>query len=433
MVADPARVAELSAGVDALARHLEQVRADLNGGGEALLAYLQPAYEELRVAEEEVRSQHEEITQLLDARRSERWLRERLMSLLPTAVVVTDAHGIVQTANAAASLLLQVRVDRLIGKPMFSFIDVSDRGLVRSALVKGLRDQSDFRVVATMHARSGPAHEVELAATWRQDSSMRDAEVTWVVLPVVTQPEGAVDWRDARLAQALVEMTRLPLGVVQHDDLLERMATFAQQALGPGVMVSVVMGDPERPELEATSPADAARVDRAQRAAGQGPSWECQATGEVVTSIDVTQDSRWPALVDRMQGSEPLACLAVPAGLENDVVGTLTLYGPSSVIRPETIGHAELLAAGLAAVLVELRVRSELETLAGQLEEALTSRATIDQAKGILMAQHACSADQAFTMLSRQSQETNTKLKDLAERLVLEAMSGDRSSRTDDR
>jgi hypothetical protein len=53
-----------------------------------------------------------------------------------------------------------------------------------------------------------------------------------------------------------------------------------------------------------------------------------------------------------------------------------------------------------------------------QLREALTSRATIDQAKGILMLQHGCSAEQAFELLVRRSKATNTKVRDVAAGLV---------------
>ena len=53
-----------------------------------------------------------------------------------------------------------------------------------------------------------------------------------------------------------------------------------------------------------------------------------------------------------------------------------------------------------------------------QLHEALTSRATIDQAKGILMAQHGVGADEAFDILRRASQRENRTLRELAQETV---------------
>ncbi|MFI8565603.1 ANTAR domain-containing protein [Rhodococcus sp. NPDC078407] len=51
-------------------------------------------------------------------------------------------------------------------------------------------------------------------------------------------------------------------------------------------------------------------------------------------------------------------------------------------------------------------------------EMALARRAPIEQAKGMLMAIHRVDADAAFSMLVRQSQSTNRKLRDIAQELV---------------
>jgi AmiR/NasT family two-component response regulator len=60
-----------------------------------------------------------------------------------------------------------------------------------------------------------------------------------------------------------------------------------------------------------------------------------------------------------------------------------------------------------------------LKGLVANLETALTSRAVIDQAKGILMARLDIDADEAFARLAKLSSRLNVKLRDLA-RLVVE-------------
>ncbi|NUS45356.1 MAG: ANTAR domain-containing protein [Mycobacteriaceae bacterium] len=50
----------------------------------------------------------------------------------------------------------------------------------------------------------------------------------------------------------------------------------------------------------------------------------------------------------------------------------------------------------------------------------VSSRAVIEQAKGVLMRVYRISADQAFDVLRWRSQETNTKLRDLAAQLLAE-------------
>jgi hypothetical protein len=56
--------------------------------------------------------------------------------------------------------------------------------------------------------------------------------------------------------------------------------------------------------------------------------------------------------------------------------------------------------------------------LTAAVSEVFESRATIEQAKGVLMAAHGMTADQAFGALARRSQETNIKLRDLSRRFL---------------
>ncbi|MET9000728.1 ANTAR domain-containing protein [Amycolatopsis sp. NPDC004169] len=53
-----------------------------------------------------------------------------------------------------------------------------------------------------------------------------------------------------------------------------------------------------------------------------------------------------------------------------------------------------------------------------QLRGALRTRGVIEQAKGILIGQRGCSADEAFAILVGLSQHTNIKLRDIAQALI---------------
>ena len=67
-----------------------------------------------------------------------------------------------------------------------------------------------------------------------------------------------------------------------------------------------------------------------------------------------------------------------------------------------------------SAIEITLQRFAEYQTLRG----AFGRRATIEQAKGILMARHAIDADQAFEMLRGHSQHNGRKLVDVAEAVV---------------
>lgn len=96
--------------------------------------------------------------------------------------------------------------------------------------------------------------------------------------------------------------------------------------------------------------------------------------------------------------------------------------------------HAELLAEGAggdarAGRLAEAtqwfvaaaRESRRLADEVGHLRTALTSRATIDQAKGILMAQRGGTPEEAFAVLRQMSSDTNVRLADVAAALVYQA------------
>jgi AmiR/NasT family two-component response regulator len=53
-----------------------------------------------------------------------------------------------------------------------------------------------------------------------------------------------------------------------------------------------------------------------------------------------------------------------------------------------------------------------------QLLQALLSRDLIAQAKGILMERYKITGEKAFLFLARLSQDTNTKLHDIAEEII---------------
>ncbi|MFD4259915.1 ANTAR domain-containing protein [Streptomyces sp. NPDC058534] len=55
-----------------------------------------------------------------------------------------------------------------------------------------------------------------------------------------------------------------------------------------------------------------------------------------------------------------------------------------------------------------------LEEEVDQLRQAIASRPVIDQARGVLMALHACTSDEAWDILREASQLSNTKLRDIA-------------------
>ena len=91
--------------------------------------------------------------------------------------------------------------------------------------------------------------------------------------------------------------------------------------------------------------------------------------------------------------------------------------------RPGHSGRADVAVGQEVAAWVALAVGNadmiarSVDDLAG-MRAAMASRAVIEQAKGILMERHKLTEDQAFTELTRASQNTNIKLREVADELV---------------
>src|SRR4051794_5206602 len=75
----------------------------------AALGDLEVAHEELRVAEEELAEQREQIERLVARHDSSQRWRDHLFGLLPMGLLVTDAEGKILESNASAADLLGVR------------------------------------------------------------------------------------------------------------------------------------------------------------------------------------------------------------------------------------------------------------------------------------------------------------------------------------
>lgn len=110
---------------------------------------------------------------------------------------------------------------------------------------------------------------------------------------------------------------------------------------------------------------------------------------------------------------------ALPLSGPTGLMGCYNLYSIwPDAFAPDTRGQLEMFAANAAgAVAVAVKLADHTQ-MSDDLHEALTSRAVIDQATGIIMAQERCSAAAAFDILRCASQNRNVKVRDLATEIV---------------
>ncbi len=101
------------------------------------------------------------------------------------------------------------------------------------------------------------------------------------------------------------------------------------------------------------------------------------------------------------------------------MIGALNLHSLSEHSFTDADQQIGRLFATQAAIgLQNAQTHEAAVTLAQQLQEALESRATIEQAKGVLIARQHCTSEEAFELLVERSQHENRKLRLVADDVV---------------
>ena len=218
---------------------------------------------------------------------------------------------------------------------------------------------------------------------------------------------------------SLTELAQLLEEEEELGDVLQRTTDQVVRAVPEADMVSVTVLRDDVPETVASSSDRVLAIDADQYAAGEGPCLEAARTGHVMrVGVEQARD-RWPHFARSAQAAGVASYLSCPLLLDEEFAGSLNLYSE------EGHGFGELdeallrlYATAASQAIAGARRYERARRLAGQLRQALGSRAVIDQAMGVLMATRGMTAEEALTELSRQSQNTNVKLRDLAARLV---------------
>ncbi|MFP5019312.1 GAF and ANTAR domain-containing protein [Pseudonocardia phyllosphaerae] len=150
---------------------------------------------------------------------------------------------------------------------------------------------------------------------------------------------------------------------------------------------------------------------------GQGPGGECARTGRPVLSTDLDRERpRWLAFVAKASAAGIGAAWALPVRHAEETVGALLLLG-GRASEPD-LDVAAVLAGAAAAGILRARERDRAEQEAGQLRTALTSRITVEQAKGMLAVHAGTDITTAFESLRSYARRNGRPLAEVASAVV---------------
>ncbi|WP_375497622.1 GAF and ANTAR domain-containing protein [uncultured Jatrophihabitans sp.] len=156
---------------------------------------------------------------------------------------------------------------------------------------------------------------------------------------------------------------------------------------------------------------------------GEGPCLTAMRTGRILVSGSLGSDDRWPRFGGRAARLQVHSALSIPLLVRGTVVGALNIYARKrDAFTEHAVRLAEQFAAPAGITVGNIQVLHAAHARATQLQAALTNRAVIDQAIGILRSRSGGSSEEAFDRLRQTSQGENVKLADIAQRLVDEAV-----------
>jgi GAF domain-containing protein len=227
--------------------------------------------------------------------------------------------------------------------------------------------------------------------------------------------------RERSVSHAFVVLADTMVADYDAIDLLDRLIGFCVELL-PADAAGIVLGDARRELRVVAASSEAAELmELLQLQSDEGPCLDCFQTAAPVSIADLSVAAgRWPrfaaAVAERGQFR---AVHALPLRLHGQAIGALNLFDREPGSLPDSdLALGQALADVATIGIMQERAIRRAEVVNEQLQTALTSRVTIEQAKGVLSQHFGDDVDEAFDRLRRYARSRNAKLVGVAGQIV---------------
>jgi GAF domain-containing protein len=218
---------------------------------------------------------------------------------------------------------------------------------------------------------------------------------------------------------AIEELSKILLGEQPLAGTFAKVTQLAK-AIVPGAdhaSITLVVND------KAHTPAFTGEValvlDELQYETGYGPCLDAAASGRTIIILDTSSEQTYPGFAAQAHSLGVRRVMSVALPVPQRTLGAINMYGMGETPFDQAGTEAVRGFASHAAVaLANAALYEDTAQFVEQMQQAVKSRAVIDQAKGILMRDNHCSADAAFAMLTQASNRSNRKLREIAQSIV---------------
>ena len=204
------------------------------------------------------------------------------------------------------------------------------------------------------------------------------------------------------------------------EDVLGEVTDIAARGIPGAESTSITLVRGDRAFTAAHTGEMALVADELQYEQGYGPCMDAGRAGVVLRIDDTRTEQRWPDYVPRVLEVGVRSSLSMPLPYQGSTIGALNVYSSqhAAFATPESVEVATAVAEAVAVAVANADAHDRLADHARNMRLAMESRAVIEQAKGVLMAQRHVDADAAFEILREASQRYNRKLREIAQAIV---------------
>jgi GAF domain-containing protein len=221
--------------------------------------------------------------------------------------------------------------------------------------------------------------------------------------------------------ELLRELSRVVLVDRTLTEVLTDITAIAAQGIPGAEASSITLLRADKAYTAAHYGEMALAADELQYEHGYGPCMDAGRGGVLLRVDDMRTEKRWPDYVEHVVTATPVrSSLSVPLPYQGATIGALNNYSTvlAAFASPESLRAGTDVAEVIAVAVANADAHAQLFDQARNMRVAMESRAVIEQAKGVLMAQRHVDAEQAFEILREASQRYNRKLRDIAAGIV---------------